>query len=73
MPIRLTLTVTGPDDPAAEFRRMLDDAEVEVDCPRCRMATPATVGELRTEAPVICMGCRITLRPTDTGALFDYP
>jgi hypothetical protein len=43
----------------------LDDATIELPCPKCRLRTPATFGEIRLDAFVICRGCKAILRLRD--------
>ena len=43
----------------------LDPYEFEFPCPVCDFYNPITFGEARLGAPIICRGCRNTLRPDD--------
>jgi hypothetical protein len=43
----------------------LDRRWIDVDCPTCRLATPATLRDVRLGAVVICRGCKLNIRLVD--------
>jgi hypothetical protein len=43
----------------------LEPAEIEFPCPRCDFYNPITFGEARLGTPIICRGCKNTIRPDD--------
>lgn len=54
------MTVTGsfkaPD---------LDRHWIDIDCPRCRLSTPASLRDVRLGATIICRGCKANIRLID--------
>jgi hypothetical protein len=56
MALRITGTLRFPD---------LDRHWIEVDCPRCRLATPVTLRDVRSCGVVICRGCKADIRLSD--------
>ncbi len=52
------ITVTGsiPD---------LDRRWIDVDCPNCRLATPASLRDVRLGNVIICRGCKANIRLLD--------
>ena len=42
-----------------------DPLEFEFPCPICDFYNPLTFGEARLGVPIICRGCKNTLRPDD--------
>jgi len=43
----------------------LDDIEIEAECPMCGFYNPFLIKDIALETPVICRGCKTTIRPTD--------
>ena len=44
---------------------LLDEATIEVECPRCRFFTPVFFRQIRLNDAVICCGCKTTLHLID--------
>jgi hypothetical protein len=58
--LRMKITVTGalklPD---------IDRRWIDIDCPTCRLATPASLGDVRLGNVIICRGCKLNIRLID--------
>jgi hypothetical protein len=43
----------------------LDRREIDIPCPRCRLRTTATLGDVRVGGFIICRGCKANLNLRD--------
>lgn len=43
----------------------LDRRSINVDCPQCRLATQATLRDVRIGGVIICRGCKANIRLVD--------
>jgi hypothetical protein len=54
--IKLTVSGSFPD---------LDRHWIEVECPHCRLETPALLRDVRIGGVIICRGCKANIRLVD--------
>jgi len=46
----------------------LDEAKININCPKCGFANSVTLGDIRVQKVIICRGCKVNIRLVDKNA-----
>lgn len=49
----------------------LDEAQININCPKCGFTNPVTLGDVRVQKVIVCRGCKVNIRLVDKNASVD--
>lgn len=49
----------------------LDEAQININCPKCGFANSVTLGDVRAQKVIVCRGCKANIRLVDKNASLD--
>lgn len=49
----------------------LDEAQININCPKCGFINSVTLGDVRAQKVIVCRGCKVNIRLVDKNASVD--